>query len=255
MPKHSALITGASAGLGADLARLFAADGHDLVLVARRRSRLEALARELEVETLVIDCDLGAPDSAERIQREVSERGIAIEYLVNNAGFGSNGAFCELDTQRELDMVAVNIRALVHLTGLFLPAMVERGHGRVLNIGSTAGFQPGPYMATYYASKAFVNHFSEALWFELETTGVSVTVHCPGATATEFASAAGNAKTKLFTSGGVASSAEVAAHAYRAMMAGERMAIHGLKNKVLVQSNRLGPRALVGRIAGRLNRS
>jgi short-subunit dehydrogenase len=253
----TALITGASAGLGRDFARLFAADGHDVVLVARRRDKLEELAAELEgggggVRAHVLPADLTDPGAPLHIHDHLQASGIEIELLVNNAGFGSTGRFAELDTERELDMITVNIRALTHLTRLFLPAMIARGHGRVLNVGSTAGFQAGPYMATYYATKAFVNHFSEALSHELADTGVTVTVSCPGATATEFAAIAGNDKSQLFAAT-VASSEDVAREAYRAMMKGKRMIVHGARNRFLVQSLRVSPRRLVHAIAAKLN--
>ncbi len=155
-----ALITGASSGLGSDYARIFAAHQKDLVLVARRRDRLESLAEEISVahgvKVQVIDADLAVPSTPRRIAEEVKRLGLEIEYLVNNAGFGTTGPFAESDPAKELEMVQVNIAAVVELTRTFLPPMIRRGHGRVLNIGSTAGFQPGPFMAVYYASKAFV---------------------------------------------------------------------------------------------------
>jgi hypothetical protein len=184
----TALVTGASAGLGTELAWLLAADGHDVVLVARRRDRLEALATEIRtkhrVEVHVLPEDLAQPGAATRLTRALGERGIAIDVLVNNAGFGGTGAFAERELERELEMIQVNIVALVELTHLLLPAMIAKKSGRVLNIGSTAGFVPGAFMAIYYASKAFVNSFTEALSVELEGTGVTATVSCPGATAT-----------------------------------------------------------------------
>ncbi|MCA9685517.1 MAG: SDR family oxidoreductase [Myxococcales bacterium] len=256
--KPIALITGASAGLGRDLARLFAADGHDLLLVARREDRLQALAEELQaahgIRAWVLAVDLAEPDAAETIAAWLADQGLEVEWLVNNAGFGTTGPFVSSDSARELGQIAVNIRALVHLTRLLLPAMVARGRGRILNVGSTAGFQPGPFMATYYASKAFVNHFSEALAMELAGTGVTVTLSCPGPTATEFGEVAGNAKNALFTKGAVATSESVARHAYRAMQRGRRVAVPGLLNKISSTGARLAPRALVLRIAGRLNR-
>ncbi|NVB40516.1 SDR family oxidoreductase [Pseudenhygromyxa sp. WMMC2535] len=252
-----AVITGASAGLGRELARLFAADGHGLVLVARREARLRELADELEaahsITALPLAMDLSDPEAPDAIAAALAGEGLDPEFLVNNAGFGTSGAFAELALARELEEISVNIRALVHLTRLLLPGMVERGRGRILNLGSTAGFQPGPYMATYYASKAFVNHFSEALAHELAGTGVSVTVSCPGPTATEFGAVAGNAKSALFERGVVASSEDVARHAYQAMLRGERMAVPGLINKLLVRSGGLLPRGLLLRITGRLN--
>lgn len=255
--KQTALITGASAGLGRDFARLFAADGHDVILVARRRDRLEELAGELTqahgTTATVIDADLAQPDAARRIHEEVERRGLAVDFLVNNAGFGGTGAFAETAEGRDAGMIQVNVTALVELTHQFLPAMVQRGRGRVLNIGSTAGFQPGPFMATYYASKAFVNSFTEALAFELNGTGVTATLSCPGATETEFAGHAGNAESLLFRLG-AANSATVAHGAYRAMMAGRRSVIHGLTNKIGAQSLRVSPRAAILAITARLNR-
>ena len=259
MPRteKTALVTGASAGLGAELARLFAADGHDVVLVARRRDKLEALGSELEakhaVRSVAVAEDLGDREAPTRIVKELEKRGIAVEFLVNNAGFGTNGAFAELEPGRELELLQVNVVALVHLTRLVVPAMVARGSGRILNLGSTAGFLPGPFMADYYASKAFVNSFSQALWYELRGTGVTVTVSCPGATATEFAQVAGSDKSRLFQAGAMGAT-QVATHAYRAMMRGKRVAIPGLFNKLQMQSLRLSPSAVLLGIAGAMNR-
>lgn len=255
--KKTALITGASAGLGSHFARFFAADGHDTVLVARRRDRLEELASALRAggtRATVIAEDLADPAAPKRIVEELTKQGIEVEFLVNNAGFGTSGAFAELDLGRELDMVQVNITALVELTGLLVPGMVERGSGRILNIGSTAGFQPGPGMAIYYASKAFVNHFTEALAHELDGTGVSATVSCPGATATEFGEVAGNGASILFRLG-AADSESVARQAYDAMMAGKPMLIHGITNKLAVQSLRGSPRAVVRSLVATLNKT
>jgi short-subunit dehydrogenase len=257
-PKGTALVTGASAGLGLDLARLFAKDGHTLVLVARRREKLDELAAELAkahgTKSHVIPADLADHGAPARIFDEASRLGLQVDYLVNNAGFGSNGTFAALDPRRELDMIEVNVMALVHLTRLFLPDMIARKRGRILNVGSTAGFVSGPYMATYYASKAFVNSFTEALAFELRGTGVTATAFCPGATATEFAAVAGNDKSRLFQSG-VAGSAEVALAGYRAMLAGKPLAVPGLRNKLVTLAPRLVPRRLSSAIAARLNRA
>ena len=256
--KGTALITGASSGLGREFARLFSADGHDVLLVARRRDRLEALAEELGrahgVKAHVLAHDLGEPASPQRIRDEAQTLGVEVDFLVNNAGFGLTGPFAAADLKRELEMVQVNVTALVELTGLFLPRMVSRRRGRILNIGSTAGFQPGPFMATYYASKAFVNSFTEAIAYELEGSGVTVTLSCPGATATEFAGHAGNEKSLLFRMG-AADSASVAREAYNAMRAGQRLVIHGITNKVGVQALRASPRSAVLGLTARLNRS
>jgi len=252
----TALITGASSGLGAEYAKLFAADKHDLVLVARRRDRLEALASELRaahsVRVLVAAADLATPDGPRRVVEEASRAGLQIDFLVNNAGFGASGAFADLDVARELEMIQLNITSLVTLTRAFLPAMIQRRSGRILNIGSTAGFPPGPFMAVYYASKAFVNSFTEALWYELRGTGVSATVSCPGATATEFAGVAGNSRSLLFRLG-AADPNQVAAEGYKAMKKGKPMVIHGLKNKLTVQSLRVSPRAVARAVAASLN--
>jgi len=254
--KHTALITGASAGLGTELARLAARDGHDVILVARSEDRLRALADELQkahgVKAQVVAADLADRDAPARIFEACGDA--KVDLLFNNAGFGSNGTFLDLDLAHELNMVQVNVAAVVALTHLFAGPMRARGFGRVCNIASTAGFQAGPYMATYYATKAFVITFSEALAVELAGTGVTVTAHCPGATATEFATRAGNDKTALFKSG-VARADEVAAHAYRATMRGQTLAIHGAKNWLMIESQRIAPRALVRSIAARLNRA
>jgi uncharacterized protein len=252
----TALITGASSGLGAEYAKLFAADKHDVVLVARRRDRLEALARELRsthgVTAQVIAADLAKPQGAAAVIEEVERLRLPIDFLVNNAGFGASGAFVDIDLARELEMIQVNVTSLVALTRAFLPAMVARRRGRILNVGSTAGFPPGPFMAVYYASKAFVNSFTEALWYELRGTGVSATVSCPGATATEFSQVAGNDRSLLFRLG-AAPAATVAREGYRAMMKGKPMVVHGLRNKLTVQSLRLSPRAVARAVAASLN--
>ena len=253
----TALITGASAGLGAEFAKLFAADKHDLLLVARRRDRLDALAAELTaahgVKVHVVAVDLMDPAAPKVILDEVERLGLEVGFLVNNAGFGSNGNFWELDADRERGMVEVNVTALVVLTRALLPAMVKRGRGRVLNVGSTAGFQPGPFMAGYYATKAFVNSFTEALAFELKGTGVTATVSCPGATETEFAGVAGNDKTALFQAGAMGAT-EVAVDAYRAMLKGQPVVVHGARNKLSAWSVGFSPRSMVTAIAASLNR-
>ena len=257
--KRTALITGASAGLGKEFAGLFAKDGHDVILVARSEDKLKALAADLSkthhIAAHVVAADLTDPAAPQRIFDDVKARGLAVDFLVNNAGFGSNGAFLDLPLARESEMIEVNIKALVKLTHLFTEPMRQRKLGRVLNIGSTAGFQAGPFMATYYASKAFVNTFSEGLAFELKGTGVTVTCHCPGATATDFAATAGNDKAPLFTGGRVATAHDVAVHAYRAMMNGEVLAVHGALNWLGTFSVRFSPRSVVTSIAAKLNRA
>jgi short-subunit dehydrogenase len=259
--KGTALITGASAGLGKELASLFAADGHDVVLVARSKSKLEELAHDLEkthagVKAGVIAADLGDAAAPAHLEEVAKTRHLQVDFLVNNAGFGSNGRFLELDLERELQMLDVNCRALLELTHRFAKPMAERSFGRIMNIASTAGFQPGPFMSTYYATKAFVVSFTEALAFELQGTGVSVTCYCPGATATDFASTAGNDKSKLFQRSGVADAKEVATHAYKSMMSGDVLAIHGALNWFgAVVGTRLAPRSMLTSIAAGLNKS
>ncbi|MFO0547886.1 MAG: SDR family oxidoreductase [Polyangiaceae bacterium] len=249
-----AIVTGASAGLGKEFAKLAAADGYGVVLVARRKDELESLSRELGVPSLVHPMDLSDPATPKELFDKLSALGVTVDVLVNNAGLGSNGQFWELDERREMGMIQVNVTALVHLTRLFLPGMIQRGRGHVLNIGSTAGYQPGPYMTTYYASKAFVNSFTEGLAFELRGTGVTATLSCPGATATEFSSRAGNDKSRLFQMGGVADSATVAREAWAAMKAKRRTIVHGLKNKAGVHALRVSPKSTAIAIAARLNR-
>jgi short-subunit dehydrogenase len=257
-PGKTALVTGASGGLGAHFARLFAQDGHDIVLVARRRDKLDQLATELSEEhgihSTVIAADLTDPKAPLHLHEEVLRAGIELEFLVNNAGFGTNGAFAELDLARELDLIELNVKALTHLTGLVLPAMVARRRGRILNVSSTAGFVPGPFMATYYASKAYVLNFTEALAHELRGTGVTATVLCPGPTTTEFAQVAGNENTALFK-GPAADAASVALYGYSSMLSGKTIAIPGLKNRFSVESLRVSPRSVVRVMAGRLNKT
>src|SRR5215470_3982085 len=254
---RAALVTGASSGLGEEFARLFAADGIDLVLVARRRERLETLAGELraarKVSVQVVTADLSVPGEVERVVREVQALPLEIEFLVNNAGLGNVGPFAGSALEKQMVMVDVNVRALVRLTHAFLPGMLARKRGRVLNIGSTAGLQPGPFGAVYYATKAFVNSFTEALSHELKGTGVTATVSLPGATATEFASVAGSGGTRLFRSG-VMSSTDVAKGAYRAMNRGTPFVVHGWTNRMLALSVRLSPRSVVRSITAAMNR-
>lgn len=197
--------------------------------------------------------DLSKPGAAQRVFTAVNEKGLVVSALVNNAGFGSTGAFLDLPLDKEVEMVELNCTALMELCHLFGQQMRAQKKGRILNIASTAGFQPGPFMATYYASKAFVLSFSEALAHELKSSGVTVTCHCPGATATEFAGRAGNDKTRLFQRPGIAKADEVAADAYEAMMQGEVVAIHGWMNWLAAQSVRFSPRAVLRNVVAAVN--
>jgi short-subunit dehydrogenase len=251
--RQTALVTGGSGGIGLELAKVLARNSFDLVLVARKRDTLEAAAGQLEgkygITAHVFAADLRETDAPQTIFDFLTNEAIDIHALVNNAGFGLGGEFVETDVQRELDMIQVNISALTHLTKLFVPAMVKRQAGRVLNVASTAAFQPGPLMAVYYATKAYVLSFSEALAEELRNTGVTVTALCPGPTETAFAEAAEMTKSRLFTAFGVADAASVAEYGFDAMMHGKRLAIPGIRNKIVAQANRLAPRALSARLA------
>lgn len=255
--KRTALVTGASSGIGRELCKHFAADGVDVVVVARRQERLRELAEELEadhdVSVRVEPCDLADAQARVALFERLREDDVHVDFLVNNAGFGSNGPFHELDRAQELAQVEVNVVALTDLTHLFLPAMIAGGFGRILNIASTAAFQPGPYMSVYYATKAYVLSFTEGIAHELEGTGVSATAHCPGATSTEFAEAASNDDTLLFKSG-VATVESVASHAYQAMQRGAVVAIPGLKNKFGAAMVRCSPRGMIRSITAKLNR-
>ena len=226
------------------------------MLVARRRERLVELASELAAAhgtaCTVIAADLAAPGAAQQIADQVHAAGRRIDFLINNAGFGCRGAFAQSDRQRQIEIIDVNVRALVELTHLFLPGMLERKQGRILNIASMAGFVPGPFMAVYYASKAFVLSFTEALARELHGTGVTATASCPGPTATEFAEVACTSGSKAFRRN-VADGASVARHGYRAMLAGTVVAIPGLENKLSAQAIRIAPRAVLRAFAARLN--
>lgn len=252
--RKPALITGASSGIGLELAKLLAAAGHDLVLVARREAELQALASSLEREfgtrSRIVTTDLAEPGAATTLAKSLTDAGIELEILINNAGFGVYGSFVTTDLQTELDMIQVNSVALTELSKHVIPGMVARGRGRVLNVASTAAFQPGPLMAVYYASKAYVLSFSEALAVELEGTGVTVTAFCPGPTESGFQAAARMGHSKL--SGVLPSSAKVAADGMRALERGTTVSIAGTKNWWLVQSVRWLPRKWVARMVRRI---
>ena len=257
--KGAALVTGASGGIGLELARLLAADGHDLVLVARGAAKLEEVGAELArahgIAYHVIAADLTDPAAPEAVFRAVREKGVEVEVLVNNAGFGLYGPFVKTAAEeptelaRELEMIQVNVTALTHLAKLFVPGMVARKRGRVMNVASTAAFQPGPLMAVYYASKAYVLSFSQALSEELRGTGVTATALCPGATRTEFQKAAAMEGSRLFNTPLVMDAATVARVGYRGMLAGKAVVVPGLANKVMAQGTRFVPRRVATRLA------
>jgi uncharacterized protein len=253
-PRPLALVTGASSGIGADLARELARDGHDLVLSARRVEPMQALAAELKTlgaGCTVIAADLSKSGAAAALVREIETRGLNIDVLINNAGLGDNSRFDQSDPLRVSEMLGVNVVALTELTRLLLPPMVSRGKGKVMLLASTAGFQPGPQMAVYCASKAYVLNFGEAIAFELRGSGVTVTTLCPGATETDFARVAHLGGSALFKGGlmPVMSASDVARIGYQGLKAGRGVVIAGLLNKIMTTSSRLSPTPMTLRIA------
>ncbi len=250
MTRPLALVTGASSGIGEEIARVLAREGWDLVLVARNSERLHALAAELEAaygtQSQVIPADLREPSAPEAVWRALAGR--PLDALVNNAGYGVAGPLAATPYAAELGMLQVNVVSLVALTKLALPGMVSRGRGRILNVASTAAFQPGPFMAGYYASKACVLSYSEALAEELRGSGVSATCLCPGPTRTDFFRRADLEGVAYVTRLGLLSSRGVAELGYRAMMAGQPLVIAGWLNRLLVFCVRLLPRRLVARL-------
>jgi hypothetical protein len=252
-PRPLALVTGASSGIGANLARELANDGHDLILTARRVEPMQALAEELKslgAACTIIAADLSNSGAAAALVRDLEARTLTIDVLVNNAGLGDNGRFDQSDPQRLSEMLQVNIVALTELTRLLLPPMVARNKGRIMLLASTAAFQPGPQMAVYCASKAYVLSFGEAIAFELKGSGVTVTTLCPGATDTEFADVAHAGGSALFK--GLAplmSASEVARLGYQGLKAGRGVVITGLVNQIMATSSRLSPRPVSLRIA------
>ncbi len=256
MPAETALITGASAGIGRELARRFAADKSNLVLVARRRDRLEELAAELRaqsgVEVRALAADLSHAEAPPALADELAHGGTRVDVLVNNAGFGALGPFAESDTARLMEMVQVNVAALTHLTRLLLPGMIERGQGGIFNVASTAGFQPGPYMAVYYATKAYVISLTEALHDELAGRGVTVSCLCPGPTETEFAATARIERSRLFNLRTM-TAARVAEIGYRGFRRGKLLVVPGWLNWLAAIGGRFAPRSVPRGIAKWLN--
>lgn len=250
MTRPVTLVTGASAGLGAEFARQCAARGDELLLVARRKDRLEALAEEIGGKAHIVAADLALPDAPERLLEEVAVLGLHVETLVNNAGFGLAGIFAQLPLDRQSEMIDLNIRSLTRLAHVVLPGMIERGRGGILNIASTGAFQPGPGFAVYFATKAYVLSFSEALHQELKGSGVHVSALCPGPTRTEFGAVAG------VTSKGfdrfAADAPGVVAIGLAGLAANRAVIIPGLANKLSAQSSRVIPRALMRRIVASL---
>lgn len=245
----TALITGASGGIGMELAKIHASNGDHLILVARSLEKLEKLKLEIEstshVKVKVIQKDLSRKGAALEVFQEVAAQNIQVDYLINNAGFGDYGWFYETSWEKEQQMINLNITALTHFCKLYLPEMVNRGSGKIMNVASTASFQPGPGMAVYYATKAYVLHFSEALHSEVRKKGVTVTALCPGATESGFSSAANMEDSKLFKGKKLPTSAQVARYGYKAMMKGKAVAIHGMMNYLMANSVRFAPRSWV----------
>jgi len=251
----TALITGASGGIGYELALLFARDGFDCILVARSHDQLNALAARMEsefrVKTLVLPKDLSKASAVDEIYEQVSAASMPVDVLVNNAGFPVYGLFTETDLDTELQMLQVNVVALTQLTKLFLRGMIERRYGRILNLASTAAFEPGPLMAVYYASKAYVLNFSEALANELRGTGVTVTTLAPGPTRTGFQKR-GRLEDSRLVQGNIGDAPSVALAGYRGLMAGKTLVIPGFSNKLIPWIVRISPRGVVTRVVRRM---
>ncbi|MCI0451977.1 MAG: SDR family oxidoreductase [Candidatus Latescibacteria bacterium] len=251
-----ALVTGASMGLGAEFARLLASEGHDLVLTARSADRLDALKKEIEglhgVTVRIVVQDLGDPRAPVAIYDDARSAGLEIDVLVNNAGFGMYGLFHQSDLQTELDMIQVNITAVVHLTKLFVRDMVARKRGRILNVASTAGFQPGPLQSVYYATKAFVLSFTEAIANELRGTGVTATALCPGPTPTEFQKRANVGKVRGLKLMMRVDPDVVVRAGYAGMMKGKAVVVPGVLNNVMAFTVRLFPRRMVTAVVRRI---
>jgi hypothetical protein len=250
-----ALITGASSGIGYELAKLFAADGWSLVLAARGEDKLKALADELRsrhnIAVEVVPIDLSQPGAAEKLFAAATAGGQPITGLVNNAGFGLYGPYASNDVTQIEDLIQVNVASLAALTRLALPEMVIRRGGYILNVASAAGFQPGPLMAVYFASKAFVLHLSEAIAEEMAAAGIHVTALCPGPVHTDFARRASMEDVQMFK-GSILRAEDVARDGYRGLMRGKRIVIPGVKYKVLLFAGRFAPRALLTKIAMRM---
>lgn len=249
MTDETALITGASEGIGYELTRIFAENGYDVVMVARSEEKMREMSEELEgefgVSAQVIRKDLSVPGSSEEVYEEAPD---SIDVLVNNAGIGTCGFFHENDLGREVDTVRLNVETPTHLTGLFLEDMVERDGGRILNVSSMAAFQPGPTMAVYYATKAYLLSFSEAISNELKDTGVSVTALCPGPTETGFIQKAGEQNSRI-NEGEKMSQRTVAEAGYEGLMNKKNVVVPGFKNRMLVRLTKIAPKSLVIRVA------
>jgi len=247
------LITGASGGIGHELAKLFAQDGHNLILVARSAGKLTQFADELQrqfnISAKPIALDLATPSAAQTLFDQLQREGIAVDILINNAGYAKYGQFINIPLEESLGQIQLNIATLTSLTRLFVPPMVQRGSGKVMNVASTAAFQPGPLMAVYYATKSYVVSFSEALANELKGTGVVVNCFCPGATDTNFQHRAENNESRLFKKMYPMNVKTVARDGYRGLQKNKTLVISGIKNRILMQTVRITPRKLVTAIS------
>ncbi|MCU0428892.1 MAG: SDR family oxidoreductase [Cytophagaceae bacterium] len=252
------LLTGASSGIGRELAITFAKNGHPLVLIARTELPLRQLATELNqkygVPVEVFSCDLSTPEAASKVYDFCNDNGLQIDILVNNAGVGDYGLFYEMDLEKQCRMIQLNVMTLTSLTHLFLPAMLVRQRGYVLQVASIASVLPGPWMAVYYATKAYVLHFSEAIANELKGTGVSITCLCPGGTATNFFQEANAGKSAFLKNANLMPAAVVAEFGYKALMSRKTVAIPGWVNYCMVNSVRFFPRNIVTRVSQQLSR-
>lgn len=250
------LITGASSGIGFELAKVFARNSHNLILVARSAAKLEELKNEIKaahkVSVEVISLDLSKPESAEELFNATQSKNLQVDILINNAGFGDHGLFVNSELKKNQEMIDLNILTLTKLTHLYVQPMLKNKSGKIMNVASTAAFQPGPLMSVYYATKAYVLHFSEGLHEELIGTGVTITSLCPGATASGFQAAANLSNVALLDTIKIPSSRDVAEYAYSALMNKKVVAIHGLMNAIFANGVRLLPRSLIRKIAKKL---
>jgi short-subunit dehydrogenase len=253
-----ALITGASSGIGRELAKVFARRGYDLVLIARNKKAMEELASQLrasfETKAIILAKDLSKHNAADEVFNVLRRKRLEVDVVVNNAGFGTFGPFVQTEVKSSLDLLQVNVVALTQLVRLFAAEMVKRGKGKILNVASTAAFQPGPWMSTYYASKAYILSFSEALAHELAGSGVTVSCLCPGPTRTEFHRRAGMEHIVLFHSFLTMEAAPVAQCAFEGLMKGKRVIIPGVLNKIGTVAARMAPHSLIMNVVRFLHR-
>jgi uncharacterized protein len=253
---QSVLVTGASSGIGYELAKVFARHGHDLILVARSSDKLLALQQDLQKQygsqVAVFSADLSEPQASERLWEQIQAQGLVVDILINNAGFGDHGPFAEADWPKLAQMLQLNIVALTHLSRLCLPDMVARGHGKVMTVASTAAFQPGPFMAVYYATKSYVLSFTQAIANELKGTGVTAMALCPGPTRSQFQAAANLNQIPWFNTNRWPTAAVVAEFGYDALKRNRIVAVHGLTNWIFTFLIRFAPNALVVEMVRRI---